>query len=151
MRALRRDEPAEAGRRRVAVGLGAVAPLLLVVVATAQLGLAHAYDLTPWKGGGFGMFSTIDDRVLVVEVEVEQQRHSVDAEALAAVVDGHLIERAVSMPNEAALAGVAEPLLAASWRLPEAASAPGVEAVPAHDSAGAEPASVHVSVEEVRY
>jgi len=34
---------------------------LLVVVAGAQVALARSAALTPWKGGGFGMFSTTDD------------------------------------------------------------------------------------------
>ena len=33
---------------------------LLIVVAIVQLILAHTKDLSPWKGGGFGMFSTVD-------------------------------------------------------------------------------------------
>ena len=33
---------------------------LLVAVAAFQLWLAHTADLTPWLGGGFGMFSTSD-------------------------------------------------------------------------------------------
>ena len=35
-------------------------PLLLCVVAATQIGLTRAVSLTPWKGGGFGMFSTLD-------------------------------------------------------------------------------------------
>ena len=35
-------------------------PMMLVVVATCQMVFAHSGTLTPWKGGGFGMFSTID-------------------------------------------------------------------------------------------
>ena len=35
-------------------------PALLVVVACAQIALAHTAELSPWKGGGFGMFATID-------------------------------------------------------------------------------------------
>ena len=34
---------------------------LLVVVAGAQVALARTAALSPWKGGGFGMFSTTDD------------------------------------------------------------------------------------------
>ena len=34
---------------------------LLMAVATVQVILATAAGLTPWKGGGFGMFSTTDD------------------------------------------------------------------------------------------
>ena len=34
---------------------------LLVVVACAQVTLVMVAGLSPWKGGGFGMFSTTDD------------------------------------------------------------------------------------------
>jgi hypothetical protein len=34
---------------------------LLVAVSCAQVVLARTADLSPWKGGGFGMFSTTDD------------------------------------------------------------------------------------------
>jgi hypothetical protein len=37
--------------------------ILLCVVAGAQLRLTRTEHLTPWKGGGFGMFSTNDDGV----------------------------------------------------------------------------------------
>jgi hypothetical protein len=33
---------------------------LLVALACAQIGLAFGADLSPWKGGGFGMFATND-------------------------------------------------------------------------------------------
>lgn len=33
---------------------------LLGLVAGAQFFLAQTRDLVPWKGGGFGMFSTVD-------------------------------------------------------------------------------------------
>ncbi len=35
-------------------------PLCLIGVALVQLGLASAASLSPWLGGGFGMFSTTD-------------------------------------------------------------------------------------------
>ena len=34
---------------------------LLVAVACTQVALARTAGLSPWKGGGFGMFSTTDD------------------------------------------------------------------------------------------
>lgn len=34
--------------------------LLLVVTAAAQMTAARVATLSPWKGGGFGMFSTLD-------------------------------------------------------------------------------------------
>src|SRR6185369_10909294 len=36
--------------------------VVLIGVACTQLWLAHAASLTPWSGGGFGMFSTADTR-----------------------------------------------------------------------------------------
>jgi hypothetical protein len=36
------------------------APSLLVAVALGQFWLAWTVGLSPWKGGGFGMFSTVD-------------------------------------------------------------------------------------------
>ena len=78
------------GPRRVHL----VAPALLALAALAQLALARAGPLTPWKGGGFGLFSCVDkleDRVLLVWREtpggdeplpVHQRDHQV-LEALA--------------------------------------------------------------------
>lgn len=43
------------GRRRALV-----APSLLFALALAQIGAFAAFRLSPWKGGGFGMFSTLD-------------------------------------------------------------------------------------------
>lgn len=41
----------------------AAAPaVLLVVVAIAQIALTFLTPLSPWKGGGFGMFATLDGR-----------------------------------------------------------------------------------------
>jgi hypothetical protein len=37
-----------------------LAPLVLVAVATTQVIVASTTNLTPWRGGGFGMFSTLD-------------------------------------------------------------------------------------------
>ena len=43
--------------RRLAIGLPAI---LLLTVASTQMLLARTADLSPWKGGGFGMFASID-------------------------------------------------------------------------------------------
>ena len=37
-----------------------LAPALLVAIALHQIALVYAADLSPWKGGGYGMFSTTD-------------------------------------------------------------------------------------------
>jgi hypothetical protein len=38
----------------------ALPPVLLLSVAAAQMTLARTSMLSPWKGGGFGMFASID-------------------------------------------------------------------------------------------
>ena len=45
---------------RTELAIRYIAPAALVAVALTQFYLAHAHGLTPWKGGGFGMFSTVD-------------------------------------------------------------------------------------------
>ena len=40
----------------------AVPALLLAVVASGQIALTKVTPLSPWKGGGFGMFATLDGR-----------------------------------------------------------------------------------------
>ena len=40
--------------------LVAAVPLLLCAVAATQLYLVNTHDLSRWKGGGFGMFTTVD-------------------------------------------------------------------------------------------
>lgn len=51
--------PAPGARRQAALRAG-LAPALLAAVAASQLFLAHAHGMSAWKGGGFGMFSTVD-------------------------------------------------------------------------------------------
>ena len=43
--------------RQVAI---AAPTVLLLAVASAQMVLARTADLSPWKGGGFGMFASVD-------------------------------------------------------------------------------------------
>ncbi len=40
--------------------LAFVAPVILTVVALGHQVLTATHDLNPWKGGGFGMFATVD-------------------------------------------------------------------------------------------
>ncbi len=45
-------------------------PLLLICVALRQIVLVYTVGLTPWKGGGFGMFSSVDkarSRLILVQ------------------------------------------------------------------------------------
>ena len=37
-----------------------IAPLCLTMIAIGQIRNARSSNLSPWKGGGFGMFSNVD-------------------------------------------------------------------------------------------
>jgi hypothetical protein len=57
------DPSADGGGGRPGAGdrrRAALAPALLVLLALAQAALVFGHDLSAWKGGGFGMFSTLD-------------------------------------------------------------------------------------------
>lgn len=95
-----------------------VAPALLTLVALCQVWAAHTRHLTPWKGGGFGMFSTVDStsaRFTRIRLDTDQGRFPVIAPRdLRAEVD---LLRA--LPREAAATELAAALLAERWaRIP---------------------------------
>jgi len=50
-----------------------IAPIVLVLVAVNQLYLSTAKDISPWKGGGFGMFAQINNRFPVIFLTVNDQ------------------------------------------------------------------------------
>ena len=55
-------------------------PVMLVVVALAQLTLRYTGDLVPWKGGGFGMFSSVDNewnRVIRIFLIADGREHPI--------------------------------------------------------------------------
>src|SRR5918993_690761 len=54
------DDKISTHHRRLAAALPYVAPVLLVAVAVQQIILSSAFHLSPWTGGGFGMFSSVD-------------------------------------------------------------------------------------------
>lgn len=45
------------GKARIYALIG---PIMLLVIIIVQVAKAYTHDLSTWKGGGFGMFSTID-------------------------------------------------------------------------------------------
>lgn len=67
------DAPPPSHRLRIVL-----APLVLALLACTQIALVFAQGLSPWKGGGFGMFSTSDHgafrivRVVAVGPEGEE-------------------------------------------------------------------------------
>lgn len=98
--------------RRVAIALPTA---LLLAVAAVQMTLAGTDDLSPWKGGGFGMFASVDglpfrwvrlyvsaparSEELTVPPSLEEQAH-----------------RVVTWPHERAMQGLARAVLARERR-----------------------------------
>ena len=90
--------------------------MLLLGVWVLQVTLTQTHDLTPWKGGGFGMFSVTSQRDLVITVvDAEGQRLPVDS---ASIEDRHrrLYWRTLAMPSSESLCHLAEVLGAAALR-----------------------------------
>ena len=87
-------------------------PGLLVVVGLVQFSLSHTVDLSPWKGGGFGMFAAIDSpsmRVLAAEgLSTEGELLYVD---VLRSLDPSTRQRIRSLPRESDLPRLAEQLL----------------------------------------
>jgi hypothetical protein len=84
---------------------------LLVAVACAQIALAHRAGLSPWVGGGFGMFSTTDGwgRRMVRAVAV---RPGVRRELRVGPELGRPLMRVLALPDERSLRALAERLAA---------------------------------------
>jgi hypothetical protein len=93
----------------------AIAPALLVVVASAQIVLSRTVDLTAWKGGGFGMFATLDHAAhRGVDILVDGPDRS---ETLAAPPSIELaVARAAACPTDGLLRSVAESVVARERR-----------------------------------
>ena len=96
-------------------------PAVLVAVAIVQIGLAQTVDLTAWKGGGFGMFSTLDHgayRGVDIVVEAPDRSESLaippSLETAAA--------RAAACPTDGLLRGLAEGVAAREQRYQRAVS-----------------------------
>lgn len=127
-----------------------LAPALLVSVAGVHTYLVEAKNQTPWEGGGFGMFSTVDKRQarfvrcsLVTSEDTAQVR-----------VPNHLsryAERLRARPTKARVASLAQYLADATWTEVDPDSLgnpdpPQYRFVPSHEA----PDRSAVSVEAVR-
>jgi hypothetical protein len=82
---------------------------LLAVVAAAQIGLAATAALTPWCGGGFGMFSTLDSRsARVVRAVALGDGWAAELAIPPALADSE--RRAAALPSDARLTALARAL-----------------------------------------
>ena len=98
------------------IGWRALLPVsLLVVVASVQVILATTAGLTPWKGGGFGMFSTTDDGGRrYVRIFVSAPERSEEIEISPSLSDA--ARRAASLPTDTQLARLAQRVVARERR-----------------------------------
>jgi hypothetical protein len=123
-----------------------IVPALLAAVAAIQIGLVNWAGLSPWKGGGFGMFSTIDsvrERTVVAQVTAGGRTFPAPLTgALAAAKD-----RVQSQPTRANGERLARQILHRRWQPPNATAA----AAPASAGAGVSPASVRIEVRRIRF
>ena len=106
--------------------LVAIPAVVLVTVALAQVGLARQGLLTPWKGGGFGMFAASDgigNRGLEILVEAPGRREQlVPPKELRKVV-----AKALAMPDDRRLRRLADALLELERREGRRADAVSIE------------------------
>jgi len=87
--------------------------LILIGVATLQIYLAHTANLTPWKGGGFGMFAAIDSPSMrVIWAEALTQEGEVISLDLFRTLDVSTIRSLRSLPRQRDLEQIAPQLLA---------------------------------------
>ena len=88
-----------------------VAPALLALLALAQLAGWLAFGLSPWKGGGFGMFATNDHGAFRIVRVVERTAEGERPVALPEELD-RLRRHVREVPRERNLRGLAEALRA---------------------------------------
>lgn len=92
-----------------------IAPALLVVVASTQIVLSRTVDLTAWKGGGFGMFATLDHAAYRgIDIRIDGPGRSEALEVPASIELA--VARAASCPTDRALRRVAESVVARERR-----------------------------------
>jgi hypothetical protein len=92
--------------------LRVVAPALLIAVASVQIALARMVQLSPWLGGGFGMFSTTDTWPRR-QLRAFALREGVRRELAVPASAGRDAMRALALPSEAHLRALARRLAAA--------------------------------------
>jgi len=98
-----------------------VAPALLVAVASTQIALSRTVDLTAWKGGGFGMFATLDHAGhRGVDILVEAPDRSEALQVPASIEEA--AARAAACPADWTLRTVAEAVVARERRYHRAVS-----------------------------
>lgn len=79
-------------------------PFLLIAVAALQLYLVYTKNLTPWKGGGFGMFASIDRMERrPVHLTIHYSKNRYVANPMQLLSSNSKFERIQSMPDYSVL------------------------------------------------
>ena len=90
------------------------APIVLSTLACLQIMLAMCFGLSPWKGGGFGLFSTVDNsKGRSIRVYLETSEGEVPAQAPSWL--GNRISQVRTFPAEFRVRKMAADLAAATW------------------------------------
>jgi hypothetical protein len=104
------------------------APMVLLVVLASHVSLRSSADLTPWKGGGFGMFSTIDSPASrIVRIELDTDVGPVPVAVPSALRD--LAGEVRTAPSQGRLEHLARAMAAQWWVVP-VLSVPDVSSSP---------------------
>ena len=93
-----------------------LAPGILAGIALVQIAWTHLGSLSPWKGGGFGMFSSVDGpgmRVLQAE-GIDEEGQVVRLDVLGSL-GGKLSDNLMARPNLSELGPMAGGLLTQEW------------------------------------
>ncbi len=88
---------------------------LLVAIAVSQLILAHTAELSPWVGGGFGMFASTDGRG-ARHLHIVELRSGIERELYPTEELGDLVRRVRSLPTDRNLRALALALAEPSRR-----------------------------------
>lgn len=93
---------------------GFLAPALLVAIAVFHLFSTHLTSQSPWKGGGFGMFSTIESPSSRV---VKAWLHTADGKIPIEIPKefGKQQGRIRTLPSQTAIDRLAQKLATATW------------------------------------
>ncbi len=130
--------------------LALLVPAVLVLVATSQVVIASTTDLTPWRGGGFGMFSTTDNHdqrfLRITAVTDSGATVPVDARELLQAdspVQDEIV-RARARPTTGNLDALADAIADGGLIIEQ-----GVATAPADEEAGADSTNPPVLLEDV--
>jgi hypothetical protein len=108
---------------------------VLIAVATLQQLATRYWNLCPWRGGGFAMFSSNDSpphRTVLATIRTDRGSHQVVLERFPMFSDG--ISKAKILPRPSRLEALADRVKAQPWALapgePERRLVPMMQAAP---------------------